>query len=361
MSGIHKRDPAFLIIVLRYLGDVLVTTPLAVSLKRAFPEAAVDYLVFEGTEGVLAHNPLIRNVITVPHKKHNLGTLAALFRKYDVAFGAYPSDRTAIVAACAGRRSVCLSYQGKNDRWKKIFLDHDLLCDDRRHVVNNILSLLGPLNIPAVPRLSMGHDESDLNFARQVAPAGPYIVVHPFSRNRYKYLPAATWAGLARLIRERTDCSVLVTRTPAAEDEAYLELILSLADGAATTFKEPCSLSQLAAVIAGAAAYAGIDTAVTHIATAVEAPTVAIFGPTLTRYWAPWPNGCGEASPFAANQGIQRVGNVTVLQREWPCVPCNGGACAISTRGVMECLEQVTPAEIFSELEKFLKKADSHG
>lgn len=346
----RKDAPSFLIISLRYLGDVLVTTPLAVSLKHAFPDAAVDYLVFEGTEAVLAHNPLIRNVITVPHKKKNFGTLAALFRRYDVAFGAYPSDRTAIVAACAGRRSVCLSYHGRNNWWKRILLDHDLFCDDRNHVVHNILSLLGPVNIPAVPRVSMGHDERDLDFARQVMPNGPYVILHPFSRNSYKFLPAKTWADLARLIREQADCKVMITRTPSAGDEAYLDEILSQAEGAATTFHEPCSLSRLAAVIKGATAYVGIDTVVTHMATALGTPTCALFGPSLTRYWAPWPNDCKEASPFGANQGIQRKGNVTVIQKDWQCVPCNRESCAISQRNKIECLEAISPQEVLREV-----------
>lgn len=359
MFDIRTSTPSFLIIALRYLGDVLVTTPLAVSIKQAYPEAVVDYLVFEGTDAVLAHNPLIRNVITVPHKKSNLGTLASLFKRYDVAFGAYPSDRTTIVALCAGRRSVGLSYHRKNEWWKRILLTGDLFCDDRNHVVVNMLSLLGPMHIQPVPRVSMGYDESDLDFARQVLPNGPYIIMHPFSRSRYKFLPAKTWAGLARLVQERSDCRVIFTKTPAADDGAYLNDILSQAEGAATTFKEPCSLSRLAAIIRGATAYVGIDTVVTHMAAALGTPTCALYGPTFTRYWAPWPNGCQEPSPFAANQGIQRKGNVTVIQKDWKCVPCNGMSCSISTCDKMECLEQITPDEVVGAMLELIGSSTS--
>ena len=47
----HAR---ILVVALRRLGDVLLTTPLIRSLKQAFPDAAVEALVFEGTEGILA-------------------------------------------------------------------------------------------------------------------------------------------------------------------------------------------------------------------------------------------------------------------------------------------------------------------
>ena len=47
-------QPRILVVALRRLGDVLLTTPLIRSLKRAWPDAAIDALVFRGTEGILA-------------------------------------------------------------------------------------------------------------------------------------------------------------------------------------------------------------------------------------------------------------------------------------------------------------------
>jgi hypothetical protein len=49
--------PRILVVALRRLGDVLLTTPLIRSLKRAWPDAAIDVLVFRGTEGILEGNP----------------------------------------------------------------------------------------------------------------------------------------------------------------------------------------------------------------------------------------------------------------------------------------------------------------
>src|SRR5262249_22771817 len=52
----NKENPRILVIALRRLGDVLLTTPLVRSLKRGLPGARVDMLVFRGTEGMLAGN-----------------------------------------------------------------------------------------------------------------------------------------------------------------------------------------------------------------------------------------------------------------------------------------------------------------
>jgi heptosyltransferase-3 len=346
------RARTFLIVCFRFLGDVLVTTPLAVSIKQAIPEAEIDYLVFEGTEGVLLHNPLIRNVITVPGSGNNAARLAGLFRRYDVAFAAYPSDRTALAAALAGKCSIGLTYKRKNEWWKEFVLDSALLCIDSYHVVANVLSLLAPLGITPVPCVAMGCDESDRAFATTVIPDEKYVVFHPYSRNSCKYWPAENWGHLAVLLHEKTEYKVIFTVTPDAADTAYLNEILACAPVDVITFKAPCTLARLAAVIRGSAAFVGIDTVVTHIAAALEVPTLALFGPSMTRYWGPWPNGCQDRIPFSARAGVQHNANVTVIQKDWECVPCNRETCAISTRNKMECLEAISPTEVFREVMK---------
>ncbi len=52
----------------RRIGDVLLATPLVRSLKRRWPDAQIDMIVFKGTEGVLEHNPDIRRVIVVAQR-----------------------------------------------------------------------------------------------------------------------------------------------------------------------------------------------------------------------------------------------------------------------------------------------------
>ena len=49
-----KTPRRILVVVTRRIGDVLLATPVIRSLRRHWPEAAIDVLVFRGTEGVLA-------------------------------------------------------------------------------------------------------------------------------------------------------------------------------------------------------------------------------------------------------------------------------------------------------------------
>ena len=57
--------PRILVITLRRLGDVLLTTPLIRSIRRGFREAVLDVLVFRGSDAILRGNPDIDNVMTM--------------------------------------------------------------------------------------------------------------------------------------------------------------------------------------------------------------------------------------------------------------------------------------------------------
>ena len=52
--------PSVLVVVTRRIGDVLLATPVLRSLKAGWPQAAIDVLVFAGTEGFLAGHPDVR-------------------------------------------------------------------------------------------------------------------------------------------------------------------------------------------------------------------------------------------------------------------------------------------------------------
>ena len=54
--------PRILVVTLRRLGDVLLTTPLVRTIRRGFPQARLEVLVFRGSERILKGNPDIDNV-----------------------------------------------------------------------------------------------------------------------------------------------------------------------------------------------------------------------------------------------------------------------------------------------------------
>ena len=97
MNPIRLPDrPRILVVAMRRLGDVLLTTPLIRSLKRALPQASIDALVFAGTEGILAGNPDLAGVLTIaqrPRLAQTLALLRRLAKRYDLALSTQTGDR----------------------------------------------------------------------------------------------------------------------------------------------------------------------------------------------------------------------------------------------------------------------------
>src|SRR6266516_2076246 len=99
MNPLHLPDqPRVLVVILRRLGDVLLTTPLIRSVKRAHPQASIDALVFTGTEGIFAGNPDLAEIITVPQRSIFVDTSSLIARLY---------RRSAVTSWIAG--SIALS------------------------------------------------------------------------------------------------------------------------------------------------------------------------------------------------------------------------------------------------------------
>src|SRR2546430_13179102 len=88
--------PRILVITLRRLGDVLLTTPLIRTIRRGFPQATLDMLVFRDTEDILRGNPDIDNVVSMPARpsaEETLFLVRSLWRRYDLAVSTQAGGR----------------------------------------------------------------------------------------------------------------------------------------------------------------------------------------------------------------------------------------------------------------------------
>jgi len=103
------------------------------------------------------------------------------------------------------------------------------------------------------------------------------VALHPGSGSAQKNWPLARFVSLSRLLQGR---GLPVTWITGPAEEA-----LPLPAGAAAWRDLP--LPQLAAALASCDLYVGNDSGITHLAAAAGCPTVALFGPSDPKVWAP--------------------------------------------------------------------------
>jgi heptosyltransferase-3 len=350
MTAELPARPRILVIALRRLGDVLLTTPLIRSLKRAYPDATIDALVFAGTEGILAGNPDLSAVIAMPQRPRIREALALgrrLWRRYHLAVSTQTGDRPTLFAWAAGRRRIGMTEgDAFAARVKRRMLGEFVDTDPELHRVADLLRLADMLGI----------DEAE-DIVLPVAPARSdarpdrsYAVIHAVPMFRYKRWTEEGWRALAAGLTAR-GLAVIATGGPAEADKRYLDGVWSGQD--VWRLDGVLSWGELAALIGGASVYIGPDTSVTHLAAATGAPTVALYGPTDPRLFGPWPVG-GLAHPWVAAGTIQQRGNVWLVQNPLPCLPCQQEGCERHRESYSQCLDELTPRQVLAAVDQAL-------
>ncbi len=197
-------DLRILLIKLRHHGDMLLTTPVINSLRQKWPTAQIDVLLYEETRDMLAAHPAIGTIYGIDRKWKQLGTLKHLQKewqllcalraqRYHLVINLADQWRSAIVTRFTGA-PVRLGFafnKRKNAFWR--FCHTDLVSVANHpslHTVEQNLSILSPLPVPAQPAVTMAYRAEDWDRARQLLTqqgvADNYVVIQPTSRWFFK-------------------------------------------------------------------------------------------------------------------------------------------------------------------------------
>lgn len=331
-----------LVVCTRRIGDVLLATPLIRSIRRAWPQADIDALVFCGTADILSGNPDLARVIAVPERSSwqgRLRELHQLWNTYDLAFSCVPSDRARIYGWAGARRHLGMLAEGEPSSKRWLLSAATPFDDFDTHTVSMNLKLADFAGIErcsvVVPPTAGGGLPTDVH--------SPFAVLHPYPKFAYKMWSGEGWTALARALQKR-GLQVVLTASDQSEEVAYCERIAT--SGGALSLAGRLSLSQTADLLQRAELFVGTDTAVTHLAAASGIPTVALFGPSNPVKWGPWPQGwSGEQSPWA-RVGSGRQGNVYLLQGLGDCVPCRLEGCDRHIGSLSRCLQEISARRV---------------
>ena len=350
---------------------MLLTTPLISAIRARWPRAHVAVLGFAGTLALLQGNPEIDERIEV-RRGDGLGAkmrlLNRLWRRYDLALVTQAGDRPALYGWVAAARRSSVAPQagtGHGAWWKRRLAAHRVVAERNRHTVLEKLLLIEPwlaLSELAAVSVSPPAGTPLPDRLQQVLRPG-YLVVHAPSMWRYKQWPVEHFRTLIAALLERGH-QVVLTGSGAARDQEIVAQLRNLGPRPSLLdASQGISLPQVATLLAGARAYVGPDTSVTHLAAAVGTPVIALFGPTRPTAWGPWPQGHPASQPWALRGSepdrVQRVGKVILIQGPSrpgdDCVPCGRAGCDDHRDSRSECLEGITPAKVLQQVLELLQ------
>ena len=272
----------FLVFKLGAIGDVLMTTPLVRLLSK---EGRVDYLVGEGSASVLQNNPHIDRLYrfdeTILLRRKLLKVLDVTrpvqSNRYDTVF---VLDKHWFFSVLALRVKAALRVGFKRDAFT--FLHKTVRFGNLlRHEVDNYLSLAGLVGLQAGGAdrsLVCIPGASDRAHAAGLL-ARPYVVLcngggnNPGEQSDVRKMPSQLFGEIVRRITQRHHAVFLGL---ASEFDDYQKFTTEKT----TNLCGKTQLMQAAAVLANAAGVITTDCGIMHMAGAVNARVLAVFGPT---------------------------------------------------------------------------------
>jgi len=282
-----------LIIKLSAFGDIIHALPVAEALKRSFPHIEATWAIDETFAPLLAGNPTVDHVLTLPrargkqlrsvsyHREYFRTLRDIRKRRFDLTLDLQGLTKSALVAAASGA-PLRLAYHWLREAAS--FFERPIPRDPASvHVVDQYLDVarfLGakvdrphfPFNIPAEDDAAAAAMLSECG----VDPDAPFVAVNPATARAVKQWGAKQYAGLLDDFYDRGgQRGVIVTAdrgVAGAVEECTTRPVANLAG--------KTTLKQLAAVLHRSAVHVCGDTGSGHLAAALSRPVIAIVGPT---------------------------------------------------------------------------------
>src|SRR5574343_824569 len=277
-----------LIVKTSSLGDVIHYLPALSDIRRHFPHARIDWCVEESFAAILRLHPAVDEIIPVAlrrWRKHllqgrtwqELGALRQRLQaaRYDLVIDSQGLLKSALLARLVPAPKAGYDAASIREPLASRFYDRRYpVSRDLHAVVRNRLLTGAALGYSPDTGPDYGIATAPADFPW--LPAGPYAVLLSATSRDDKLWPEAHWIELGRSLQKRGLRAVLPGGNP-RERERAARLAAAIPDAVAVP---PQGIGELAALLAGAHAVVGVDTGLTHLAVALDTPTVALYTAT---------------------------------------------------------------------------------
>jgi len=280
-----------LLIQLKRLGDVILTTPAIAALRNKFPDAHISLVVSAGCAELL---PAISK-IDVKLVANSARTWLEVARDdFDYCVDFTRSDRSSFLTRLSRAKTRIGSERRKQRTTFRSRAYNTLVAAPLRqlHTVDYHLKLLEPMGIsdkgsaieihvPETARVKA----NELRAADKIG--NQFIIFHPGSARAEKFWETDRWAEVIEQARDRYGMDPILTGGSSAQEQNHIAQIKSKLHQTIVDLSGRTDLLTLAALISEARLLVTVDSAPMHFAAAAQIPQVALFGPTNPFHWRP--------------------------------------------------------------------------
>ncbi len=330
LKSMPRKPKRVLVIRLDHIGDMVMTTPVFANLKREFPEAEICVLCRKLTQPIISDNKDVDRVIAIEPPWWSRGERMSYWQlvcfvislrkeRFDIVFELHADPRNIFLARLIGGFAIGYGIRGFG------FLLNKVIPFAQRHGIDRNNAILRELGIPTPFRktkVSVKKEERDFvnNFLSQNNIKN-YIVINPGAGREEKKWN--NWKELCKILSTKT--TIILTGS-AEEKEMCNAIIESIA---VINMCGMTTLGQLCALIDRAQLVIAPDTAVIHIAHALNRPLVQLFGPTHPKHWG-----------YTSKREI-------VVSKCIECPTCNNPEC-YSEAHRMDCMKMISVEDVIN-------------
>lgn len=333
----RREFHTILVIRLKYMGDVLLATPLFRDLRHHYPQAEISFLTRNVYTPLLEQNPFVDEVITIDSDFKPSDLLSRLReKKFDLVLDLSGTWRSAVLSRLTGAGMRL----GRPDGLRQVFYNvHVARGSATPDAMAATQAFLQPLHIPGRkrwPEMYLTRDEREWGASYMLSGGivldRPLIAIHPGSRWENKIWPFERFVELVEKFVARAWQVIFVQGNP---DEApMLQRMMDRAPNAVLC-ADNLPLRRLASVLSQADVFVSNYSGLLHLGVAVGTRVVGIFGPDEPDFWF----------PYATMAGHQAV------HEEIECRPCQKNYCPL---GTLDCLTRVEGEMVFEAVARSL-------
>ncbi|MDR1163836.1 MAG: lipopolysaccharide heptosyltransferase I [Candidatus Accumulibacter sp.] len=280
------------------LGDVIHNLPVVSDLRRAFPDAEIDWCVEENFAELPRLHPAVADVIPVAVRRWRKTFLSpstwreidafkqrVRSRDYDAILDTQGLIKSAVIARWARGRRFGYAAEVAREPLAARFYDETFVIPPNAHAVTRNRWLASaafghPLDLP----LDYGIVAPDGGLAW--AGDAPTCVLFTASSRDEKLWSESSWVALARALADG-ECGgeALTPLFPAGTPQERMRAESIARQVPRARVAPPLTLSELAGLIRRARLAVGVDTGLVHLAAALRVPAIALFiasDPALT-------------------------------------------------------------------------------